>query len=136
VPAGASELLIETLRGFKRQALHAAKLGLKHPRTQAITNVTKMHTDLMCSSCFKTSLYTSKIFKAFFYIVQLANKTVYRVYDLVVYGNIIAGGTIDEPIKRHPVDPRLLATTSKPLVSLSIRCTKPARESSANFGKW
>ncbi|MBN6540936.1 23S rRNA pseudouridine(1911/1915/1917) synthase RluD [Acinetobacter pittii] len=35
---------------------------------------------------------------------QLANKTVYRVYDLVVYGNIIAGGTIDEPIKRHPVD--------------------------------
>ena len=35
---------------------------------------------------------------------QLAKKTVYRVYDLVVYGNIIAGGTIDEPIKRHPVD--------------------------------
>ncbi|MEK5764413.1 pseudouridine synthase, partial [Acinetobacter junii] len=35
---------------------------------------------------------------------QLANKSVYRVYDLVVYGNIIAGGTIDEPIKRHPVD--------------------------------
>jgi 23S rRNA-/tRNA-specific pseudouridylate synthase len=25
---------------------------------------------------------------------QLANKTVYRVYDLVVYGNIIAGGTV------------------------------------------
>ena len=35
---------------------------------------------------------------------QLAKKTVYRVYDLVAYGNIIAGGTIDEPIKRHPVD--------------------------------
>ena len=35
---------------------------------------------------------------------QLAKKTVYRVYDLVVYGTIIAGGTIDEPIKRHPVD--------------------------------
>ncbi len=35
---------------------------------------------------------------------QLADKSVYRVYDLVVYGNIIAGGTIDEPIKRHPVD--------------------------------
>ena len=35
---------------------------------------------------------------------QLAKKTVYRVYDLVVYGKIIAGGTIDEPIKRHPVD--------------------------------
>ncbi|WOE31356.1 MULTISPECIES: 23S rRNA pseudouridine(1911/1915/1917) synthase RluD [unclassified Acinetobacter] len=35
---------------------------------------------------------------------QLANKSVYRVYDLLVYGNMIAGGTIDEPIKRHPVD--------------------------------
>lgn len=35
---------------------------------------------------------------------QLAKKSVYRVYDLVVYGQVIAGGTIDEPIKRHPVD--------------------------------
>lgn len=35
---------------------------------------------------------------------QLAKKSVYRLYDLVVYGNVIAGGTIDEPIKRHPVD--------------------------------
>jgi 23S rRNA pseudouridine1911/1915/1917 synthase len=35
---------------------------------------------------------------------QLAKKSVYRVYDLVCYGHIIAGGTIDEPIKRHPVD--------------------------------
>lgn len=35
---------------------------------------------------------------------QLADKSVYRVYDLIVYGSMIAGGTIDEPIKRHPVD--------------------------------
>ena len=35
---------------------------------------------------------------------QLAKKTVYRVYDLIVYGNVIAGGTVNEPIKRHPVD--------------------------------
>ena len=34
----------------------------------------------------------------------MAKKSVYRIYDVVVYGNIIAGGTIDEPIKRHPVD--------------------------------
>ena len=33
VPAGASELLSDTLRAFKRQALHAAKLGLVHPRS-------------------------------------------------------------------------------------------------------
>ena len=35
---------------------------------------------------------------------QLAKKTVYRIYDLICYGTIIAGGKIDEPIKRHPVD--------------------------------
>lgn len=35
---------------------------------------------------------------------QLEKKSVYRIYDVVVYGNIIAGSTIDEPIKRHPVD--------------------------------
>jgi 23S rRNA pseudouridine1911/1915/1917 synthase len=33
IPAGASERLKETLRGFRRQALHAAKLELVHPNT-------------------------------------------------------------------------------------------------------
>jgi 23S rRNA pseudouridine1911/1915/1917 synthase len=32
-PKGASESLVETLRAFKRQALHAAILGFDHPRT-------------------------------------------------------------------------------------------------------
>ncbi len=31
LPAGCSEELVEVLRGFKRQALHAEKLGLIHP---------------------------------------------------------------------------------------------------------
>ena len=31
VPAGASDVLIETLRGFRRQALHAARLEFEHP---------------------------------------------------------------------------------------------------------
>jgi 23S rRNA pseudouridine1911/1915/1917 synthase len=31
--ANASELLSETLRGFRRQALHAARLGVVHPVT-------------------------------------------------------------------------------------------------------
>ncbi|MFP3874760.1 MAG: 23S rRNA pseudouridine(1911/1915/1917) synthase RluD [Thiohalophilus sp.] len=31
LPKGASAALIETLRGFRRQALHASKLGLQHP---------------------------------------------------------------------------------------------------------
>ena len=33
LPPGASEALIGTLRHFKRQALHAASLGLIHPST-------------------------------------------------------------------------------------------------------
>jgi 23S rRNA pseudouridine1911/1915/1917 synthase len=32
-PKGASESLVDTLRAFKRQALHAACLGFDHPRT-------------------------------------------------------------------------------------------------------
>jgi len=35
---------------------------------------------------------------------QLADKTVYRIYDAVVNGHVIAGGTIDEPIRRHQTD--------------------------------
>jgi 23S rRNA pseudouridine1911/1915/1917 synthase len=33
LPRGATPSLIEALRGFKRQALHAATLGFEHPRT-------------------------------------------------------------------------------------------------------
>jgi 23S rRNA pseudouridine1911/1915/1917 synthase len=33
LPAGASPSLIETLRGFRRQALHASRLGIEHPLT-------------------------------------------------------------------------------------------------------
>ena len=33
VPKGASPALIETLRRFRRQALHAASLGIEHPET-------------------------------------------------------------------------------------------------------
>jgi 23S rRNA pseudouridine1911/1915/1917 synthase len=33
LPSGASDLLIEALRGFKRQALHATRLELAHPAT-------------------------------------------------------------------------------------------------------
>ena len=33
VPAGASEEFLDTLRAFKRQALHARRLGFDHPDT-------------------------------------------------------------------------------------------------------
>ena len=32
-PKGANQRLLETLRGFKRQALHATSLAFDHPRT-------------------------------------------------------------------------------------------------------
>lgn len=35
---------------------------------------------------------------------QLADKTVFRIYDAVTVGHVIAGGTIDEPIRRHSTD--------------------------------
>ena len=39
LPAGASEALREALRGFRRQALHAARLELRHPVTGAALEV-------------------------------------------------------------------------------------------------
>jgi 23S rRNA pseudouridine1911/1915/1917 synthase len=35
---------------------------------------------------------------------QLAEKSVFRVYDAVANGHVIAGGTVDQPIRRHAVD--------------------------------
>ncbi|MFC3902817.1 23S rRNA pseudouridine1911/1915/1917 synthase [Acinetobacter marinus] len=43
---------------------------------------------------------------------QLSKKSVYRVYDLVCYGHVIAGGTVDAPIKRHPVDRTKMAVVN------------------------
>jgi len=34
LPAGAGEALVEALRGFRRQALHATALGFRHPSTR------------------------------------------------------------------------------------------------------
>ena len=36
IPAGASPALVQALRGFKRQALHASRLRLLHPATEMI----------------------------------------------------------------------------------------------------
>lgn len=37
-------------------------------------------------------------------VAQLSEKSVYREYEAVVVGTMTAGGTVDEPIERHPVD--------------------------------
>ncbi len=53
-------------------------------------------------------------------IDQLQRHDVERVYDAVVVGNIIAGGTVDKPIGRHPHDRKKMAVVvsgGKPAVS-------------------
>ncbi len=35
---------------------------------------------------------------------QLLNKSVYRIYEAVCVGDVLAGGTVSAPIRRHPVD--------------------------------
>jgi 23S rRNA pseudouridine1911/1915/1917 synthase len=46
IPAGADERLAETLRGFRRQALHAVRLGFEHPVTgEAMTFETEPPAD-------------------------------------------------------------------------------------------
>ena len=51
---------------------------------------------------------------------QLQRHDVERVYDAIVVGNMIAGGTINKPIGRHPTDRKRMAvrvTGGKPAVS-------------------
>lgn len=50
---------------------------------------------------------------------QLADKSVYRLYDVLCYGHLIAGGTIDAPIKRHPTERTKMAVVAggKPAVT-------------------
>jgi len=40
LPKGATSELVETLRGFKRQALHAEKLEFEHPVSGELVSVT------------------------------------------------------------------------------------------------
>ena len=37
-------------------------------------------------------------------VEQLSARTVHRQYEALVYGSMVAGGKIDQPIGRHPVD--------------------------------
>ena len=43
---------------------------------------------------------------------QLAKKSVYRLYDVVCYGSVIAGGTVDAPIKRSTGDRTKMAVAN------------------------
>jgi len=46
-------------------------------------------------------------------VQQLQERRVHRVYDAVVSGVPVSGGTIDEPIGRHPVDRKRMCVTEK-----------------------
>ena len=46
-------------------------------------------------------------------VQQLQERSVHRVYDAIVQGEMVAGGTIDEPIGRHPVDRKRMAVNEK-----------------------
>lgn len=50
---------------------------------------------------------------------QLQQRSVHRVYDAVVTGVPVSGGTVDEPIGRHPVDRKRMAINpaGKPAVT-------------------
>jgi len=59
-------------------------------------------------------------------VTQLQERKMSRIYRAVVTGNIIAGGTVDAPIGRHPKDRKRMAVvgSGKPAVS-HYRVLKP-----------
>lgn len=46
-------------------------------------------------------------------VQQLQERTVHRLYDAIVHGEMVAGGTVDEPIGRHPVDRKRMAVNER-----------------------
>lgn len=52
-------------------------------------------------------------------VQQLQDRTVHRIYDAVVHGEMVAGGTIDEPIGRHPIDRKRMAVNERGKVAVT-----------------
>ncbi|MBE5317331.1 MAG: 23S rRNA pseudouridine(1911/1915/1917) synthase RluD [Xanthomonadales bacterium] len=52
-------------------------------------------------------------------VEQLAAREVHRQYECVVYGVLVAGGTVDAPLDRHPVDRlrRAVVEDGKPAIT-------------------
>ena len=46
-------------------------------------------------------------------VQQLQERSVHRVYDAVLVGVPVAGGTVDEPIGRHPVDRKRMSVNER-----------------------
>ncbi len=52
-------------------------------------------------------------------VQQLQDRSVHRIYDAVVHGEMVAGSTIDAPIGRHPVDRKRMAVNEKGKVAVT-----------------
>lgn len=52
-------------------------------------------------------------------VQQLQERSVHRIYDAIVHGEMVAGGTVDEPIGRHPVDRKRMAVNEKGKVAIT-----------------
>ena len=52
-------------------------------------------------------------------VQQLQERSVHRIYDAVVHGEMVAGGTIDEPVGRHPVDRKKMAVNERGKVAVT-----------------
>ncbi len=46
-------------------------------------------------------------------VQQLQERSVHRIYDAILHGEMVAGGTVDEPIGRHPIDRKRMAVNEK-----------------------
>ena len=52
-------------------------------------------------------------------VQQLQERSVHRIYDAIVHGEMVAGGTVDEPIGRHPVDRKRMAVNEKGKIAVT-----------------
>ena len=52
-------------------------------------------------------------------VQQLQERRVHRVYDAIVHGEMVAGGTVDEPIGRHPVDRKRMAVNERGKIAVT-----------------
>lgn len=79
---------------------HAPELN-KVPRAGIVHRLDKETTGLLVVA--KTLLAQKSL------VEQLQSRTVGRLYEAVVAGTLISGGTVDEPMGRHPVDRKRMA---------------------------
>jgi 23S rRNA pseudouridine1911/1915/1917 synthase len=73
----------------------------KLPRAGIIHRLDKETTGLLVIA--KTPIALNKLTQ------QLKERSITRIYQTIVMGNIISGGTIDEPIGRHPIQRKRMA---------------------------